>query len=239
MKRRRWLVAALLVVGLAAYWGRDLPRQCWFLRRPPAPLREQEMRQRFEREHPGEKPLNWRIGEAALALHRTKPMGKFVLGLSWPDTGNDCSDFVACVVDEGLGAKARFKRHSNRHLVAQNPHYFESFSWDRRTPLLPGDALGVAHSPWYQPYPGACWHVGIVGSDGMVYDFVKLKRWSGPRYGRVRPEWFVRHCPRPQDISVTRLLPQYRYRLAEIAIPTDHPRPKPRAAPVAQDDTEG
>jgi len=145
-------------------------------------------------------------------------MGKFVLGLGWDDRGNDCSDFVKCCVDEGAGLKARFKRGSDRHLIGDSFRVQYEFCWDHTAPLLPGDAVSVKHSPWYDSYPGACWHVGIIGADGMVYDFVKLKRWPTARYGRTKLAWFVRHAQGPNEVVVRRLLPEYRYRLADIKI---------------------
>lgn len=208
--------AVVALVGYGVHRGLAL---VWPLR-PALPLTEAAARARFVREHPGEKPLNHRIGEAAVALYKAQPMGKFVLCVSYPDNGNDCSDFVACAIDEGLGVKARFKRHSTRHLVAQDWRYFQSFHWQRSTPLLTGDSLAVAHSPWYTPYAGACWHVGVIGSDGRVYDFEKLKSWRGPRYGRHSVDWFVRHATGPKDIVISRLRPEYRYRLAAIRPPT-------------------
>lgn len=222
--RRLLTIIAIIAAGAIAVqgyrWHQGLVPP--WLRPSPLALTEAAARGRFLREHPGEKPLNHQIGGAAVALYKTKPMGKFVLGLGYPDNGNDCSDFVACAIDEGLGVKARFKRHSRRHLVAQDWRYFESFNWDRSTPLLEGDTLAVAHSPWYAPYPGACWHVGIIGSDGMVYDFVKLKRWAGPRYGRHCVDWFVRHATGRDQIVIGRLRPLYRYRLADIDPPNEN-----------------
>lgn len=209
------LSAATAVVVSALRGGLPL---LW-LPRPPSPLTEAAARERFLREHPGEKPLNHQLGQAAVALYKAKPMGKFVLCVGYPDNGNDCSDFVACAIDEGLGVKARFKRHSTRHLIAQDLRYFTSFYWQRSTPLLPGDSIAVAHSPWYAPYEGACWHVGIIGSDGMVYDFEKLKSWPGPRYGRHSLAWFTHNATGARDIIVTRLRPQYRYRLVPIPRP--------------------
>lgn len=173
-------------------------------------------RARFLREHPNEKPLHWAIGAAAARFYKTRPMGKFVLSLEAGKWGNDCSDFVNCAVDEGLGVGARFKRGSAQHLVGESFVHFGYVPWDRKSPLQPGDILSVAHSPWYRPYEGANWHVGVVGSDGMVYDFVKLRSWSAPRYGRHTPEWFIRHAKGPADVVVTRLRPEYAYKLKPV-----------------------
>jgi hypothetical protein len=213
-----WL-AALAVAGLlyAASHLRNLPSLSQLIR--PAPsiaVREERAKAHFLREHPGEQPLNVAIGEAAVRLYKAKPMGKFVLGLGADDKGNDCSDFVKCCVDEGLGLKARFKRGSPDHVIGDSLRYQYDFTWDHAQALLPGDIVAVKHSPWYEPYPGACWHVGIIGADGMVCDFVKLKSWGEPRYGRHKLEWFVQHAGGPDEVLVRRLLPEYRYRLREI-----------------------
>lgn len=211
---------ALFVVGLV-YGIQGARHRIYRLRHAPLTHKEAAARAHFLRRHPGEQPLNHRIARAAVRLYKARPMGKFVLGITTPDVGNDCSDFVACAIDEGVGAGARFQRHSQEHLIAQNPRYFDSFMWDRRAPLLPGDSLAVAHSPWYPPHEGACWHVGIIGSEGMVYDFVKLKRWDQARYGRHRVDWFVRNVKQPRETCITRLRPEYRYLMKPL------PTPKP------------
>lgn len=224
MKYKRAAIA-LIIVAVAmvgAYLYRFRPPAMYTMLLPhmeSAEERERRARKHFLSEHPGQQPLNVAIGKAAIELYETQPMGKFVLGLGVRDEGNDCSDFVNCVIDEGLGAKARFRRASDRHLLGSNPEYFQNLVWDHKSPLLPGDAVSVAHSPWYAPYPGACWHVGIIGADGMVYDFVKLKRWKTARYGRNGVAWFVRHATKPNEVIVTRLRPEYRYKLQEIRIP--------------------
>jgi hypothetical protein len=210
------LVAAGLVYAVAQY-VRNLPSLSLIVRPAPSMIeREARARERFVREHSGEEPLNVAIGEAVVRLHQAKPMGKFVLGLGWDDRGNDCSDFVKCCVDEGLGLGARFKRGSPDHLIGDSLRVQYDLAWDRRQSLLPGDIVSVKHSPWYDPYPGACWHVGIIGADGMVYDFVKLKSWKEARYGRNKLAWFVRHAQGPSEVIVRRLLPEYRYRLREL-----------------------
>ncbi|MEI6501783.1 MAG: hypothetical protein WCP21_12250, partial [Armatimonadota bacterium] len=141
----RWgltaLVAASALCGLYEAYHR-----LSVLRNAPSPGIEAVAHAYFLRYHRGEKPLNHNIARAAVAMYKARPMGRFVLGITPPDTGNDCSDFVACAIDEGVGAGARFRRHSQRHLIAQQSRYFDSFWWDRRTPLLPGDSLAVAHS---------------------------------------------------------------------------------------------
>jgi len=207
------LVAAGMLFAVAQYL-RNLPSLSLLIR--PAPsmaVREARAKARFAREHPGADPLNVAIGKAVIRLYKARPMGRFVLGLGWDDKGNDCSDFVKCCVDEGLGLRARFKRGSPDHIIGDSLRYQYDIAWDHAQPLLPGDIISVKHSPWYEPYPGACWHVGIIGADGMVYDFVKLKSWPQARYGRNKPEWFVQHSQGLSEVIVRRLLPEYRYRL--------------------------
>lgn len=209
------ITAAIILVGLAAgavLLVRRVPTVSPIVHPPLSmAVREQRAKARFLREHPGQQPRNVAIGRAAMALHAARPMGKFVLGLGADDKGNDCSDFVNCAIDEGLGFKARFKRRSDRHVIGNSLRVQYEFFWNHKTPLLPGDGVTVRHSPWYDPYPGACWHMGIVGADGYVYDFVKLKIWNEPKYGRHELAWFVQHAPGPQDVLVRRLLPEYRY----------------------------
>lgn len=214
------LLPLLLLAGLAlgaAGYLRTVP-SVGRLMRSEASMAEREQRAKahFLREHPGEQPLNHEIGQAALRLYRERPMGRFVLGIGWDDKGNDCSDFVNCVVDEGVGVGGRLERGSKDHLIGDSMWYFDEFPWDHQSPLLPGDIITIRHSPWYDPYPGACWHVGILGSDGMVYDFVKLKRWKEARYGKNKVEWFVRHAQGANEVYVRRLLPEYRYRVARL-----------------------
>ena len=166
----------------------------------------------FLRRHPGEKPLNWRIAAKAQDFYRTQPMGKFVLNQ------NDCSDFVEAAVDDALGAQARFRRHSSRHLLMRIPGLWDVFYWDHKTPLQPGDVVSVEHSPHYPPYEGAIWHVGAIGPDGQVYDWSKLKVWSTSRYGCHSVEWFTRHASGPQSVEIWRLNAMYRYRAWELPL---------------------
>ncbi len=174
-------------------------------------------RAQFERRHPGEKPLNWAVAQAAVRFHRERPMGRFVLGLTPGKYGNDCSDFVDCAVDEGLGVKARFRRGSAHHLLADRRALYDSFPWHPGVATQPGDVVAVRHSPWYEPSEQSCWHVGIIGSDGMVYDFVKLRRWSEARYGRTSFEWFVAHSSGPGEVTVARLRAAVRYRIVDVS----------------------
>ena len=178
---------------------------------PPIPY-EEWARQEFYRRHPGEKPLNWEIGAKAEEFYGSKPMGPFVLH------ENDCSDFVDALIDDALGAKARFRRDSTEHLLAWRKSLWDWFYWNRKDPLLPGDELSVAHSPHYDPYEGSIRHCGIVGTDGKVYDWTKLKRWRSHRYGRHPVEWFTRHSPGPKGVIVRRLSPQYRYLIEPVPV---------------------
>lgn len=218
MKRSVGVLAVTLT--LAALGGVTYELRHVF--RPQPPCQQQPVdftqycRARFLREHPGAETLNMRIGRAAIRLHDEQPMGRFVLGVNALDIGNDCSDFVKCAMDEGVGVKARFRRNSEQHLIGGNPRYFEMIVWDHKASLLPGDGLAVAHSPWYEPYDGACWHVGIVGADGLVYDFVKLKSWPKPRYGRNTVQWFVHNSKGDDEIVIERLRPEYRYLVKKI-----------------------
>lgn len=189
---------------------------------PAAPTRtataleyEQYARAEFFRHYPGQRPLNWRLAETAVRFHRERPMGKFVLALESGQWGNDCSDFVDCIADEALGAGARCFRDSKHHLLGTSPRYFDYFLWDGKSPIMPGDLILVRHSPWYEPDPAAGWHVGIMGPEGMTYDFAKLKRWTTPRYGRNSLAWFVRYSRGPGEVVIGRLRAQYRYRMVE------------------------
>jgi len=212
---------ALATVGVWAFAFRQ-PKQgarSWMMA-PPAPPREEAprlsyedwARREFGKRHPGEKPLNWRIAAKAEEFREAQPMGRFVLDK------NDCSDFVDAVVDDALGAQARFRRPHGDHALANRP-IWEVFYWDRRTPLQPGDELHVRHSPWYPAYADAPWHVAVIGTDGMAYDWTKLRSWSSDRYGRNPVEWYTRSSPGPKDIVIARLAPQYRYLIEPLPMP--------------------
>jgi len=210
-------VLALAAVGVWVFdFARSQTRDRALYAAAPAP-REQGpklsfdewARREFERRHPGEKPLNWKIAEKAEAFHRDKPMGHFVLN------ANDCSDFVDAVVDDALGAQARFRRGSPDHILIEKP-VWDVFHWDRRTRLQPGDELHVRHSPWYPPSEQAPWHVAIIGTDGMAYDWTKLKTWKTDRYNRTPVEWFIHNSPGPKEIVMARLLPEYRYLITSL-----------------------
>jgi hypothetical protein len=177
-------------------------------------------REQFARAHPGEKPLNWAIGRAVMRMHEQRPMGKFVLGITAGTWGNDCSDFVDCAIDEGLGVGARFRRRSNWHLLAHNRRLWQELPWAPGQAVQAGDVVVVRHSPWYEPTDASCSHVGLVGADGMVYDFTKLRRWPEARYGRSEFNWFVRHNPHPGQVVLRRLKAQYRYRI--VPLPPGH-----------------
>ncbi len=208
-----------LLLGLA---GAAILSGCRPAGQPPAPAPggvprpstgeayEAWARRRFLAAHPGEKPLNWAIGEAVVRFHRSRPMGRFVLHQ------NDCSDFAECAIDEALGAGARFRRNSPTHRIGQRPDLFDCWYWQPGDATQPGDVVMVAHSPWYAPYDGAISHVGVVGTDGCVYDFVKLRRWRAARYGRNPFEWFVRHSRTPGHVVTGRLKPEYRFRLQPV-----------------------
>jgi len=171
---------------------------------------ERWARTRFYERFPGEKPLNWRIARTAGQYYRERPMGKFVLGK------NDCSDFVDCLVDDAVGPGARFRRDSQEHVVMRTGDVFKSFYWQRGVPVIPGDIVSVRHSPWYPPKESAVRHVGVVGADSEVYDFVKLKSWSAARYGRNSLSWFVRHSSDQYEVIIYRLHPRYRYRTVSL-----------------------
>jgi hypothetical protein len=182
---------------------------------------ERWARTEFSRRHPGEKPLNWRLADTAVRMHDLRPMGKFVLSVTPGKWGNDCSDFVDCIADEALGARARCFRGSRDHLIGTDSPYFEHFIWDGRAPVLPGDVVEVRHSPWYDPDPRGCWHVGMRGPDGLVYDFEKLRSWPEPRYGRIPFPRFIRFSRGPGEVVLGRLRPQYRYRIEEVPVPLE------------------
>jgi len=212
------LLTTLFIIAAAAVW--------WFAwhRNPPAepasPVRiqappgpkipyEQWARQEFERNHPGGKPLNWKIAETAEAYVQAQPMGKFVL------YSNDCSDFADSVLDDALGLRARFRRNSKYHLAAVD-NIWQFFDWEPGISLIPGDEINVRHSPHYPPSSGEVRHCGVVGPDGMVYDWTKLKRWRTHRYGRHSVAWFTQNARGAHEITVRRLLPQYRYMIEPV-----------------------
>ena len=175
---------------------------------------ESHCRQVFQRDHPGEKPINWRIARSAERFHHEQPMGKFVLHK------NDCSDFVEALVDDALGAKARLDRDSNRHLAMRGRGLFYAFDWRPDVVMLPGDVVQVAHSPWYPPSPSSMLgHIGAVGTDGKVYDFTKLRSWKSARYGRTALDFFVHNCSQPGEVVIWRLMPEYRYRVRPLPWP--------------------
>lgn len=215
-RRARRLLAALLVALPVTAWLPQLvgvpPPVQIPLPQPLRPPTEAELRARFMTEHPGELPLNHAIAKAVRELHNEEPMGKFVIGIERGQKGNDCSDFTACAIDDGLGVQARFRRNSDEHLLGERYSLFERFVWTPGTPVLPGDEISVRHSPWYTPYPEACWHCGLMGDDGRVYDFTKLKRWSSPKYCRHTFEEFIRHSKGAGQVIITRLKPEFRYR---------------------------
>ena len=198
------VVAAGLALGVGWYVasGRWTPSASLPVFTDP----EVAARRAFYRDHPGEKPLNWAIGRTAERFHRQRPMGRFRLH------ANDCSDYVDCIIDEALGAKARFRRDSTQHVLSPRRRLWDLTYWDRHEPLLPGDVISVEHSPHYEPYEGAIRHVGVLGADGRVYDWSKLKSWPTDRYGRNSVAWFTRHSPGPRGVVIQRLKPEYRYR---------------------------
>jgi len=203
------LVALAVGASLVAFGCDRQGRSATGLLTPPgaalsAREYEQWARGEFRKRHPGEKPLNWRIAAKAVEFYHRRPMGRFVLDR------NDCSDFVDAIMDEALGAQARFRRHSRDHILARR-RVWETLYWDRRTRLQPGDELVVRHSPWYEPYESRLWHIGVIGTDGQVYDWTKLRNWREARYGRNSVQWFTRNSPGRDEIAVVRLAPEYRY----------------------------
>ncbi|MBD3292379.1 MAG: hypothetical protein GF393_05610 [Armatimonadia bacterium] len=175
---------------------------------------ERQARALFEQRYPGEKPLNWAIAETAERFHDEQPMGRFVLH------GNDCSDFVGCAIDEALGAGARFNRNSDEHALCGEggaaPRWlFDYHLLPAMSAVQPGDIVRVRHSPWYPPNDDSCGHIGLVGPDGRVIDFSKLKSWPRARYNQVDFEFFIQHNE-PDEVTIGRLRPEFRYRVFEI-----------------------
>ncbi|GEM_PF-5909498 len=210
------LLGVVLVAGvLRAVVGEDLTSlRLKVTRRADPAAFERQAQALFEQRHPGEKPLNWAIAETAERLYRERPMGRFVLH------ENDCSDFVGCVVDEALGPGARFKRGSSDHALCgeggSTPDaLFEHQLLPDAGPVQPGDIVYVRHSPWYAPHDGSIGHVGVVGPNGRVLDFTKLKSWPTARYNEVEFEFFIQHNE-PDEVAIGRLRPEFRYRLLEI-----------------------
>lgn len=213
-----WLLPLLLAAAAVGLFSRDTApllaaggAVSEALVQPRRVRYESWARAEFERRYPGEKPVNWAVAEAAEAIWRAESMGPFVLGLGEP--GNDCSDFVDCAIDQGLGVGSRISRGEPEHRFGESSLVVYRFVWRPGLAVQPGDAVSIEHSPWYTPYDGACWHCGIVGTDGQVLDFTKLKRWSGPRYGRQTFAQFTRHSREPGQVVIARLRPQYRYRI--------------------------
>jgi hypothetical protein len=175
---------------------------------------ERQARALFEQRYPGEKPLNWRIAETAERFHDEQPMGRFVLH------ENDCSDFVGCAIDEALGAGARFNRNTDDHARSGEggaaPRWlFEYRLLPEMDAVQPGDIVRVRHSPWYPPNDDACAHIGLLGPDGRVIDFSKLKSWPTARYNQVDFDFFIQHNE-PTQVTIGRLRPEFRYRVFEI-----------------------
>jgi hypothetical protein len=175
---------------------------------------ERQARMLFEERYPGEKPLNWQIARTARRLYEEQPMGRFVLH------ENDCSDFVGCIIDEALGAGARFNRGSEEHaLCGEGGRAPRSLFEYQRLPdvgaVQPGDVVHVRHSPWYPPHDDSIGHVGVVGPDGDVIDFSKLKSWPSARYHEVHFDFFIQHND-PEEVVISRLRPEFRYRVLEI-----------------------
>ncbi len=225
IRRVRRAIITLVVLGLVGLIAWQLDLLAWVplpyvVRETVLPRvmteaqYERWARQQFYQQFPGQKPLNWRIADWARRYYETKPMGKFVLH------DNDCSDFVDCLVDDALGAKARFRRDSDQHIVMRMPRIMRSFYWQSGLPVMPGDIVTVTHSPWYPPKePSPIRHIGVVGPDGCVYDFVKLRSWRTARYGRERFEWFIRHSWNSGEVIITRLRPEYRFRINPLPLP--------------------
>jgi hypothetical protein len=220
MTKRIVLVVAVFAVPAAVVWmlldhePADAPVHV------PPPVEsfdeyERRARSHFYRHHPGQRPLNWEVANVARRMHADRPMGTFSLH------ENDCSDFVDCAIDEALGYGPRYDRRGG-HIGRNLDDLWHTFAWDGAQALVPGDIIRVRHSPWYPPDPDACSHVGLIGPDGMVYDWTKLKSWNQARYNRVSVSEFVRNCRVPGQVWVWRLHPKYRYRIA--AIPDASPQ---------------
>ncbi len=211
-------ILAVLIAGAVVLWSGFEPIGMQRPRVSMSPMSPEEYerwaREHFLKHHPDEKPLNWAIARTAVAFHKSKPMGKFVLH------ENDCSDFVGCIVDHALGAGARFERNSEHHALCgaggSVPRRLFRTRWlSDIDAVQPGDVIGVRHSPWYPPREESIGHVGVIGADGYVYDFVKLKSWRQARYGRTEFAWFIHNCA-PQEVSISRLRAEYRYKVRRV-----------------------
>jgi hypothetical protein len=206
------VLGALAWIGWGELVGEARPGT---VRRMSAVEYERWARDVFKRRHPDGRPLNWRIARVAEQFRRAEPMGRFILN------ENDCSDFVGCVIDEALGVGARFNRDSDEHILCGEGGrvrrwLFESYRLPNRGVVQPGDIVHVRHSPWYPPTEDSMGHVGVIGPEGQVIDFCKLKSWSKARYGRTDFEWFIHHNELKQ-VVISRLRPQYRYCLIGVS----------------------
>jgi len=207
---------AMLAVGALLAWSRLRPELARGGHLGPIARAQYEhwARERFMARHPGERPLNWRIAEAADRFHAERPMGRFVLH------ENDCSDFVGCVIDEALGPGARFTRDGGQHVLCGPGGSLPGWLFEVQTlpemgAAQPGDVVHVRHSPHYAPHDDSISHVGVMGADGRVVDFTKLKSWPEARYGRHEFAWFIRYCA-PEEVWIGRLRPEFRYLVIEI-----------------------
>lgn len=143
-----------------------------------------------------------KIAATARRFHSTKPMPKFELHK------NDCSDFVACVVDEALGVGARRSAHESHkiipHRISDNP-CFKTFNWRPGIMVRAGDIVQVRHSPYYpRSNDSSIWHVGVVGDDMRVYDFAKIIRWPKARYGAHSFDRFTCNSRPNGEIQISR-----------------------------------
>jgi hypothetical protein len=222
-----FLAAPLIAASAAAWWVAWHPAKETDAAPSAAPAEsvprvsfEEWASQEFARRHPNEKPLNWAIARQAEEFRRAEAMGTFVLNR------NDCSDFTDAVLDDALGAKACFRRNSDHHILANEPSLWEFCRWEPGATLLPGDEIAVRHSPHYAPTDDAPWHRGIVGTDGMIYDWTKLKAWGTDRYGRHELQWFVSNSLGPGEVIVRRLRAVYRYMIEPVPL---HGVPSPAA----------
>lgn len=121
-----------------------------------------------------------RVATVAMETTRKKALGKYALGR------NDCTNFVARAVERGAGIA--LPNHDFDRLGNQELQYFTYF-------LLPTDGNGATVQPgdivWLIPRKGIS-HVGVVGTDGRVYHFTKLRR-RPQRYAAEPLSVFLRH----------------------------------------------